>query len=346
MAHVLADRVKETTTSTGTGTINLAGATSGFLSFSAIGSGNTTVYCIAHQTLAEFEVGVGTYTSGPPNTLSRTTILASSNAGAATNFSAGTKDVFVTLAASRTVLTDASGNAVLGTPASGALTNCTFPTLNQNTTGSANSVKSNATTGLLQIAGPAAASTRVMTTPDANFTAARTDAAQTFTGVQTFSSQPIFNGGTASTALALDASKNVVSVTNTGSGNNVLATSPTISSPTLSGTVAVTGDVTNTSTGYLDLPSGTTAQRPGAPNAGMVRYNTDTSAFEGYGTAWGMLGGGATGGGTDQVFYLNGQTIGTNYTIPAGQNAGTFGDVTINSGVTVTVTSGCSWIVV
>lgn len=76
---------------------------------------------------------------------------------------------------------------VLGTPTSGDLANCTFPTLNQNTTGSSGSVKSNATTGLLQITGPAAASTRVMTTPDADFTAARTDAANSFTGDQTLS---------------------------------------------------------------------------------------------------------------------------------------------------------------
>jgi hypothetical protein len=125
MGHVLADRVKETSTTTGTGTISLAGAASGYTSFvSAIGTGNTTVYAIVSQTLAEWEVGVGTVTSGSPDTLSRTTVLASSNANALVNFSVSTKDVFCTLAAARTVLTDASGNAVLGTPSSGTLTNC------------------------------------------------------------------------------------------------------------------------------------------------------------------------------------------------------------------------------
>ena len=79
----------------------------------------------------------------------------------------------------------------LGTPSSGVLTNCTFPTLNQNTTGSANSVKSNATTGLMQIAGPAAGQTRTVTVPDANATMARTDAAQSFTGTQTFNGNTV-----------------------------------------------------------------------------------------------------------------------------------------------------------
>jgi hypothetical protein len=95
MALVLPDRVKETTTTTGTGTITLAGAVTGFQSFSAVGNANTTYYCIASQTNSEWEVGIGTYTASG-TTLSRTTILASSNAGSAVNFSAGTKDVFVT----------------------------------------------------------------------------------------------------------------------------------------------------------------------------------------------------------------------------------------------------------
>ena len=101
MAFVVKDRVKETTTTTGTGTITLAGAVTGFQAFSVIGDGNTTFYTIAGG--AEFEVGIGTYTlSG--TTLSRTTILESSNAGAAVNFSAGTKDVFVTYPAERSVI--------------------------------------------------------------------------------------------------------------------------------------------------------------------------------------------------------------------------------------------------
>jgi len=101
MAFVLADRVKETTTTTGTGTVTLLGASTGYQSFSAIGNTNTTYYTIAGQTSSEWEVGIGTYTSSG-TTLARTTVISSSNAGALVSFSAGTKDVFVTYPAEYT----------------------------------------------------------------------------------------------------------------------------------------------------------------------------------------------------------------------------------------------------
>ena len=101
MAFVIADRVQETTTTTGTGTVTLAGAVTGFQSFAAVGNGNTTFYTIADQTGSDWDVGVGTYTSSG-TTLSRDTVLSSSNSGSLVNFSAGTKNVFVTLPASRT----------------------------------------------------------------------------------------------------------------------------------------------------------------------------------------------------------------------------------------------------
>ena len=103
MALVLADRVKETTTTTGTGTVTLAGAVTGFQSFSVVGNGNTTYYTIAGQGTAEWEVGIGTYTSAG-TTLARTTVLASSNSGSLVTFSAGTKDVFVTYPAGRSII--------------------------------------------------------------------------------------------------------------------------------------------------------------------------------------------------------------------------------------------------
>jgi hypothetical protein len=93
MALVLKDRVKETTTTAGTGTITLAGASTGYQSFSVIGNGNTTYYAIVGST--EWEVGIGTYTSSG-TTLSRDTVLESSNSGSLVDFSAGSKDVFVT----------------------------------------------------------------------------------------------------------------------------------------------------------------------------------------------------------------------------------------------------------
>ena len=101
MALVLKDRVKETTTTTGTGTYTLAGAASGFQSFSVIGDGNTCYYAATDGT--SWEVGIGTYTSSG-TTLARTTILESSNSGSAVNWSAGSKDIFVTYPAEYAVV--------------------------------------------------------------------------------------------------------------------------------------------------------------------------------------------------------------------------------------------------
>jgi hypothetical protein len=79
----------------------------------------------------------------------------------------------------------------------------------------------------------------------------------------------------------------------------------------------------------------------------MIRFNSTTSLYEGYGTsAWGALGGGATGGGSDQIFYENDQTVTANYTIPATKNAMSAGPITIDTGVSVTVSTGAVWTIV
>lgn len=112
-------------------------------------------------------------------------------------------------------------------------------------------------------------------------------------------------------------------------------------------TLIATGQVTFTSTGAAVINVGTTSERPATPQTGMIRYNSTISKYEGYaGTAWGQLGGGATGGGTDQIFIQNGQTVNTNYTIPTSNNAGTFGPVSVATGVTVTVPTGSVWSIV
>jgi hypothetical protein len=103
MAFVLNDRVKETSTTTGTGTFSLAGAETGFEGFvSGVGDGNTTYYAISNDGTSEWEVGIGTVTDATPDTLSRATVISSSNSDALVNFSAGTKTVFCTLPATRT----------------------------------------------------------------------------------------------------------------------------------------------------------------------------------------------------------------------------------------------------
>jgi len=110
MALVVADRVQETTTTTGTGTYTLAGAKDGFQSFAAVGDGNTTYYACTDGT--DYEVGIGTYTASG-TTLARTTIIESSNSDAAVSWSAGDKDIFVTLPASKATVLDASGDLTL-----------------------------------------------------------------------------------------------------------------------------------------------------------------------------------------------------------------------------------------
>ena len=192
MALVLKDRVKETSTTTGTGTFTLGGAAPGFQSFSVVGNGNTTYYAIYDSVTGSWEVGVGTYTlSG--TTLSRDTVLESSNAGSLVNFAAGNKDVFCTYPAERAV-TDVSatspvastgGNSPVislsagygdtlnpyatkptltflaapnggGVPAFRVIAAADIPTLNQNTTGTAANV-----TGTVAIAnGGTGATTR------------------------------------------------------------------------------------------------------------------------------------------------------------------------------------------
>lgn len=119
MALVIKDRVKESSTTTGTGAYTLAGAEAGFQSFSAIGDGNTTYYASTDGT--DWEVGIGTYTA-TGTTLARTTIISSSNSGSAVDWGSGTKLIFVTQPASKAVLNDADDKFVNGDHFTGVVT--------------------------------------------------------------------------------------------------------------------------------------------------------------------------------------------------------------------------------
>jgi hypothetical protein len=100
------------------------------------------------------------------------------------------------------------------------------------------------------------------------------------------------------------------------------------------------------STGAAILNVGTTAERPAVAEEGMVRYNSTTTKFEGYNGVWGALGGGATGGGADTVFFENSLIVTQNYTIPSDKNAGTFGPITVADSITVTVPATSVWSIV
>lgn len=287
MALVLADRVREQSTTTGTGTLVLTGAVVGFQTFStAIGNGNTTYYTISNPGTTEWEVGIGTVSAGQ---LARTTILSSSNSDALVNFSAGTKDVFVTYPAEKSVNLDSSGKI------SGyAIENSTI--------------------------GAATPSTGAFTTL-------------------------------------------------TASSNSSF-----------------------TSTGALLISKGTTAEQPGSPVTGMLRYNTTSNEFEGYSgssPAWKSVGGSAISNdtstasdlyplfaaatsGTAQNVYtsnakylykpstgelqasellasngvvLNNQTMNTSYTMPSGYSGMSTGPFTVAGGVTFTIPSGSRHVV-
>ena len=144
----------------------------------------------------------------------------------------------------------------------------------------------------------------------------------------------------ASTYTATDILTKVKTVDGPGSG---------LDADTVDGIEGINIAQQTDATGSAIIPSGTTAQRPASPANGYMRYNTDLSAWEAYNATaalWLPIGGGATGGGTDDVFYENSQVVTQDYILTAGKNAMSAGDVTINDGVTVTIPDGSNWVIV
>jgi len=271
MTLVVKDRVKETTSTTGTGTVTLSGASTGFQSFSVIGDGNTTYYAIVNSSTGEWEVGIGTYTASG-TTLSRDTVLDSSNSGSLVNFGSGNKDVFVTFPAETSQVSAAtlttyefvatSGQTVFtGADANGATLTYIPPDV------------------IVTLNG-------VRLRPDDDFTA--TDGATITLVVGAATSDELVVDAFGSFAIA-----DAVSAANGGTFQNDI---------TVNGTVDATAFTQN-----------------GSP--------LEAGAKEG-------------------VFWENSQTVTTNYTITSSKNAGTFGPITIDSGVTVTVPSGSRWIII
>ena len=323
MALVLADRVRETTLVTGTGPATLLGAVQGYQSFSVVGNGNTTYYAIADQGGPNWEVGIGTWNTG--NTLTRTTILASSNGGSATPFTSGLKDVFVTYPSEKSVNLDGSGNvSALGTIASGTW---------------------QASTIAIAYGG-----TNSTTTPTAGAVAYGTGTAYSFTAAGTSNQVLISNGASAPTWSNLSS----IGVSSfSGGTTGLLPNTATTGAVTLSGTLDVDNGGTGTSTTFttgsivfagasgiytqdnanlfwddtnnrlgvgtatpavtaalvgtdaLLVPKGTTLQQPTGVT-GYIRYNTTTNSFEGYSGspgAWNPVGGATISNDTSTASY-------------------------------------------
>lgn len=239
MPLVLADRVKETTTTTGTGTITLAGAVSGFQSFSAVGNSNTTYYAIVGQGSSEWEIGIGTYTASG-TTLSRDTVL-SSSAGAPTktNFSSGTKDVFVTYTATRSVTVDGSTVDTFGLGAA-----------------QGDLLYASATDNFARLAKSSTATRYLANTGSSNNP--QWDQVNLANGVT--GTLPVANGGTGNTTAQAEMNRVAGAVTSgqylRGNGTNVVMSAiqaadvPTLNQNTTGSAGSVTGDATGSTFGF------------------------------------------------------------------------------------------------
>jgi hypothetical protein len=305
MALVLADRVKETTTTTGTGTVTLLGASTGFQSFAAIGNGNTTYYTIAGQTGSEWEVGIGTYTSSG-TTLARTTVLSSSNSGSLVNFSAGTKDVFVTYPSGKSVNQDANGRVLI-----------------PYTTGAS-------TVGSLNVGNATTSDTGMI----AAFTASET--LYLYTSLQNTSSSNTSYGAYAvnnnnrSSYLEIGANNSAYSYSAAGYPNNTFSTASALFLESNGGPLAI-GTWDSQAISFIVNGSVNTADALTISTAGAVTTPNQLT--------------GATVRASNGIV-VNSKTVSASYTIASGDSAMSAGPISIASGQSVTISSGSRWVVI
>ena len=325
MALVLADRVRETTSSTGTTAVTLGGAYTGFQTFLAgIGNSNSTYYTISDSITGQWEVGIGTYTSSG-NTLSRDTVLSSSNAGSLVSFTAGSKDVFVTQPSERNVYVVGS-NVVAensATVPNSLLANSTLTlgattlTLGATTTSVASlTLTSAAVNGTLGATTP---STVAATSVTASLDSAFTSTGALTIPVGTTGQQPTGANGKIryNSTLSQYEGYNSASATWALLGGAVVSNDTSTASNVYPIFAAATSG--NISTVYTS-------------NAKLL-YKPSTGEFQ-------MSAPVASNG-----IVVNSQTVSASYTIAAGFSAMSAGPVTVASGQAVTVSGGSRWVI-
>ena len=326
MALVLADRVRETTTTTGTGSVTLGGAYTGFQTFSAaIGNTNTTYYTIANVVSGEWEVGIGTYGSAG-NTLSRDTVLASSNSGSLVSFGSGTKDVFVTQPAERNVYvsgTDivAANSASLKTNYGGTgLTSYTAGDLPYYATGTALSKLTVGTSN--QVLTSSGSAPQWSTNLSIGSLTASADSTFSSTGAVQISAGT--TGQRPTGAVGKIRWNSTLSQYEGYDGANW----------TLLGGAVISNDTSTASNLYPTFSSVTTgnASTLYTGNAKLL-YKPSTGEFQASVPV--ALNG----------IVVNSQTVSTSYTIAVGYSAMSAGPVTVASGQSVTVSSGSRWVI-
>jgi hypothetical protein len=328
MAFVIADRVQETTTTQGTGTVVLAGAVTGYQTFVVIGDTNTTYYTIADQAGANWEVGVGTYYLANTS-LARTTILASSNSNAAVNFGLGTKSVFVTYPAERAIYADSSNLTTITNFASanvaitgGTISGVTYAGLGTMSLQNANAV---AITGGT-ISGTGITSSNVTITGGTINNVALSNV--TYGGLGTMSTQNANN---------ISVTGGTIATTNV-STSNLIATGGTINNVIIGGTTASNGSFTNVTISYQLIANASS----GANGQVLTSGGANVSPFWANASSGG---GGSTGIGNSSILALN-VNITSNATVNAGVNGFSVGPVNTANGVVVTITSGQRWVII
>jgi hypothetical protein len=377
MALILADRVRETTTVTGTDPAVLLGAVTGFQTFAVIGNGNTCYYTISDQSGPNFEVGIGTYSSSGP-TLTRTTILASSNGGSIVSFPSGVKDIFVTYPAEKSVNLDAADNvSPLGTVASGTWQGTAITTTYGGTG------LTSYTAGDLSYYASGTTFTKLAIGASGYFLSSSGTAPQ---WTQTLG---VSNGGTGLNSLTTGRIPFGANTAAFGNSANLFFDSSNTRFGVGTATPAVTAAFVGTDS--VLVPKGTTAEQPTGVT-GYLRYNTTTNEFEGFSGspgAWKSVGGSAisndtttatdlyplfaaaTSGTAQNVFtsnakylykpstgelqaseilasngvILNNQTMNTSYTMPSGYSGMSTGPFVVAGGVTFTIPSGSRHVV-